>query len=238
MGGASSSTARSEQDVSSIVSTNMKSACSYVCENHMRKVNIDGEGSIGATILVGQKCVANANCDILSSADVITDIALKTKNSADAEAKQGLSVFDLNKSVVESVQKTRQQTYTDITNSCDVKAINDMEDITVNVKGSIGANVTLEQSALAEGDCKMKTAATVTNNLTSDSANKSVAGGKSSKMNMIMWIVFAVVLMAFAGIFAKLLSKPSNSSGGDIGLMKSVITALASSKLGSSVKTT
>lgn len=226
MGGASSSEARSEQTTESVVDTNIKSGCSYVCKNSMRKVHIDAEGSIGADIQLIQKCTANANCQINTTADVITDIMMKTKNTADAEEKQALSLLNLSKSKVESIQTTKQATLTEITNNCDVSAINNMEDITVNIVGSIGDRVKLEQSALATGKCGMKTASKVVSNLTQDASNKSVAGGKSGKMDMIMWIVIAIVVLAFAGIFAKLLS---NKGGGDSG-MKTLITALVAGR--------
>lgn len=231
MGGATSSEARSEQSIESVVDTNIKSGCNYVCNNNMRKVRISAENSIGADIQLEQKCVANANCQINTTADVITDIMMKTKNTADAEEKQALSLLNLSKSKVDSVQNTKQATLTEITNNCDVSAINNMEDIVINIAGSIGDRVKIEQSALATGNCGMKTASKVVSNLTEDSNNKSVAGGKSGKMDMIMWIVIAIVVLSFAGIFAKLLG---NKGGGDSG-MKTLITALVAGRTGKGI---
>lgn len=213
MGAGTSSESESRQTVESLTKSNISSGCSFICENNMRDIKVDATGSIGADITFDQKCVVNPNCLINSTSDIMADIAMKAKNSANAEAKQGLSFFDINKSKSKSIQDVRSDVINNITTTCDMKAINNMEHIEVVMADSIGGTLNFLQSGMVKGKCSMKNSAKAVNKISQDASNRAQAGGKSSKTNMIMWIVIAMVTMAFAGILAKMLSNKNGSAG-------------------------
>lgn len=231
MGGSSSSEATSKQSSESLISTNIKSGCKYICSNNMRGVKIDASHSKGAKINLDQKCVANANCIMNSTTDTLASVLLKAKTTADAEEKQSTalqSLVDMDESKVTSIQDIRQSIITNITNTCDVKSINNMGDIDIKLRYAVDPDLSLAQFGSADGKCKLTQASTTTSKITGAADTSATAGGKASKGNALIMLAAIGAIVALAGIMASLLRSDKNGGSGKI--VDKLLDTLAAAK--------
>lgn len=207
--GANQSYASSTQISNANLMQRYNGTCNITCENTMTNASINIVNSqVGGNVELTQKCAVDAQCTFNVSQDALTDVLFKASNSTTAAG--GISTWGTyNYSESDSYQSINQSIQQSINQKCNIKSINDMNNVSIYAANSqIGGNVQIGQTGDTVGACTLQASMSATAMAQGTSDNcaaagkgkkvKKSCGGKGGKGigSYILYVVVAIVIFS------------------------------------------
>ena len=226
--GASSSTAKSEQQAEATIAQQFSGSCNVTCTNIQSNTSIDLINSIiGGDINLTQSCSVDANCSISSSSDAVTDIMFKADNSTNAK---DAGPFSSDTADSESRQNMKQKVLQKTTETCEMSSLNEMRDVSIlAVNSQIAGSININQSGSTKGSCQLQnnmSAAATATAMASNTAKSGKDKKKSDKKSTMAQIFGFIAVMVVVYFISKMYTG-SRDTGKMTDAMKTVAMARA-----------